>query len=597
MPVVGTGGRCMQFRGILMNRVLDRLLSQQGSIGSAVIAAFAIGIVVTACGGGGGSKPPTVVEPVDPPAAAANTPLTFEIVDSNGLVEAPMSISFSGADADELLTQVGAAVSSPQSTSSGLLPLSLKAGAMPSEDAPIEFNAVVSGAGYLTTGLVVRIASTETRQIRVVMVKLETDGTGAVAHAPSGVSGAVRDDVSATGGKLNTALTLETPTKDDTGKVVGGATLQIPTTVTLKRADGTPAADGPITASVVSFSAASPEALEAFPGGFAVNVEGAGEGFFVSGGFVAFNLTDSAGQPIKQFSAPVTATITLPAGIVNEDTGEAVKVGDTLPIWSYEEDAGMWAGEGTGTVTAQNADGSFVLSFQTTHLSYWNMDWKGSDTCTASIRVNGLKSGMTVYLSAQFDPANGYLSSGYATFDQPVFPIYLAPRNKRMTITAQSADGTVLGSTTVNNLCAAQVVLNLTPPNQTALAFSTAEACVDKQGNIIASTKRALPSWIYVRGQPQIGTYTYTYGGRTYTYTYTSYGYGGSLYTTGSGASATGTLAVLSSPSTYEAYVYSPRGDMKTVSGITTVQGQTTTVPEVVFPMSCRPVTGTGGGG
>jgi hypothetical protein len=564
---------------------------------------FAVTLALSACfNDGGDDESPTIIEPTTPPAAAVNTPISLQLISTSGILkDVPLTVSLSGSGLADVRNQSGAAISGPLTTTTGILPLQLAAGVTPTAAAPVEITIVVSGDGYLTTGKTISLSSTAPIDVPLYIVKMATAADGTIVDPPAGVSGLVREDISASGGKVTEVLKLDAPVADETGAVVGGSTLEVPTTVTLMGADGTPAADGPVKASVVSFSAAAPDSLASFPGGFAVDVDGSGagtgSGVFVSGGFAAFNLTDSTGKPIKKFSAPITATMTLPAGIVNETTGEPVKVGEALPLYSYEESTGKWSKEIDGTVTAQNADGSFVFSFQTTHLSYWNMDWHYSSVCTSSIRVNGANA--TTYLSAQFEPANGYLYSGYATPDQPVFSVRNAPRGKRLKITATNSSGTVVGSTTVADMCSGQIVITVTSPPPTQIGFSTSEACYDAQGAIIASTKRALPSWVTVYEPTWVPYYyTYYFWGRAYYYYswYYAYNYAGSAYTTGSGATATANLVVKPAASSYTAYVYSPRGQSRLISPINTVAAQTTTAPEVIFPMTCRTVTGTGGG-
>jgi hypothetical protein len=63
--------------------------------------------------------------------------------------------------------------------------------------------------------------------------------------------------------------------------------------------------------------------------------------------------------------------MTLRPGQINPKTGGAYAVNDSLEIWSYSTDDGIWKYERTGLVA--NQGGSLVVIFPTTHLTWFSM--------------------------------------------------------------------------------------------------------------------------------------------------------------------------------------------------------------------------------
>jgi len=574
--------------------------------------------LLAACGGGsgGGDDPPTngggtTYTPTVTAKSNINAPITLQLLSAQGTINTPLTLTFSGSGAARLRDATGAALSGPVTASNGIVSLSLSSGAAPTVDAPVAFTVIVQGAGYLTTSAKVSISSASGQAADIQLVALTTDSSGNLTHTQPGVEGTVKVLGTVAGGQVATVMSLSSPdVEDSSGNTVGGAGLSIPAGTTLRTATGAAAANGPVTASVVSFSSSSPTALQAFPGGFAVTVGGSGPGtgtgVFTSGGFAAFNLTDAQGNAIKSFDSPITATIALSDTLINEDTGLPVAVGDTLPVYSYDETTARWTKENSGIVS-RDAQGKLVLTFSSNHLSYWNMDWYSSAVCTGRINITGLNS--AVNLSAFRNPATGYLYSGQATPDNPSFAIYNMPSGLPLRIEARLPTGELVGSVNVNDGCAGTIALNVVTPPTPRVVVPTAEACFSSTGAIIESTKRPLPAYAYLTRNE---SYTYTYSwlpwynySYTYTYTYESYlAYAYSSFTAGATTAQATLLAPTQPYNNYNVRIYTTRGDSRTLTGIATgANGATTTLPEVVFPMTCQTTTtppatgGTGGTG
>ncbi|NNG44395.1 hypothetical protein HJP15_15940 [Pseudoalteromonas sp. NEC-BIFX-2020_002] len=159
--------------------------------------------------------------------------------------------------------------------------------------------------------------------------------------------------------------------------------------------------------------------LDAFPGGLNLTLAGeqgddAEVGSFTSGGFVAIELTDDAGNKVKTFgndadNKPITLEVAMkldkntanPCAVVydgeieniaafaevngfkdgvctlNEATKVMVEPKHIFPVWSYEETTGQWSFESYGLVSGDRADTTttFDVAVEVSHLSYWNLDY------------------------------------------------------------------------------------------------------------------------------------------------------------------------------------------------------------------------------
>lgn len=110
-----------------------------------------------------------------------------------------------------------------------------------------------------------------------------------------------------------------------------------------------------------------------FPGRFEGLQSDATRTGLASFGTVEFVLTQN-GQRL-QLAAGQRATIELPAFANANADGTALKVGDTVPLWSLDETSGVWIREGSGTVVASAASPTgLALHADVGHLSWWNMD-------------------------------------------------------------------------------------------------------------------------------------------------------------------------------------------------------------------------------
>jgi hypothetical protein len=153
--------------------------------------------------------------------------------------------------------------------------------------------------------------------------------------------------------------------------------INIPEGIKMKDIDGNPLS-GNLSTEVISFTD-NGDLTAYFPGGLMptnINMKnGTSEsGAFVSAGFTAINMT-VGGKQVKNFEGgKVDVKMTLGKNTFNPVTGNPFKKGDKIGIWSYDDDSAQWSEEGEGLVE-EDENGSLFVKFQTSHLSYFNLDY------------------------------------------------------------------------------------------------------------------------------------------------------------------------------------------------------------------------------
>lgn len=80
-------------------------------------------------------------------------------------------------------------------------------------------------------------------------------------------------------------------------------------------------------------------------------------------GMMEFDLRDQSGNPITTLSGPAEVCMAATPGLA---------AGDTVPLWYYDEGAGLWKEEGQGTVVDRG--GRLQICGDVTHFTWWNYD-------------------------------------------------------------------------------------------------------------------------------------------------------------------------------------------------------------------------------
>lgn len=152
---------------------------------------------------------------------------------------------------------------------------------------------------------------------------------------------------------------------------------------------------GTVQTQVVSFTETG-DGTSYFPGGLTpsnINISKdrpSESGAFVSAGFAAIQMTVN-GRTVTTFEdKQISVKMFLGELNYNPKTGTSYQEGDSIDIWSYENENGQWKFEQTGIVLKDN--NNLYVSFATSHLSFFNLDYLESGNkgrCySSSIKIN-----------------------------------------------------------------------------------------------------------------------------------------------------------------------------------------------------------------
>jgi hypothetical protein len=478
----------MNFR---FNQTL-RMLAVAGVIGS-----------LAACGGGGGGNPVTT-----PPAEVITAPYKYLITFVDARTDAPitdtLTVQFTGpaVDSGEVLDSTNKSVKGKSyTTTNGLI------------TAAANFNgsndvfSVLGGnlaKGWNTSGVQI-LRETSKLGDQIITVRLNNNNNAAAIQADTTLGiGMVAGNTTAGVGGVLPAVTLSTTDKtvtnaEGSNESVGTAKITIPAGTIARDAAGN-VASGALKLTVTKYANSDVDALAAFPGGFSPNAVLANgttaTGNFVTGGFAQFNLTDSTGKAIKKFDTPIQLTIDLPKTSKNPSTGALLKAGDTYPVWSFDEVSGKWVFEADGQVrekTPVNAS-NFEVVFSSTHLSYWNLDYFGSDSCTGTINIarNPASDARPLYIDIVGVTGSRFYRS-YSSFTDSTVTLLNSPRIN-VNVTLKDSKGNVVGSSLNQNLCSGVNVSTIQLP---AITYATLQTNVTESCPDGVTGKRAVPTYLY----------------------------------------------------------------------------------------------------
>ena len=226
-------------------------------------------------------------------------------------------------------------------------------------------NVVAEPVGYLKRTIPVKfIKDQNDSSYEVAMLKKSSTPAGITMASTTGA-------VTAAG--LTTAINLTASNAATNGVTTA---ITVPAGIKMKDASGA-VLTGSLNTEVISFSEAG-ENTAYFPGGLRPeNIDmGNGQtasGTFVSAGFASIDIT-VGGKKVKTFEGgAVDVKMTLSKNNYNPNTDKPFAADDTIDIWSYDNDKGQWKFEKTGKVK-EDTDNSLYVSFETTHLSFYNLD-------------------------------------------------------------------------------------------------------------------------------------------------------------------------------------------------------------------------------
>ena len=303
-------------------------------------------------------------------SSLAKAPVMLHFVNANPtstVQPANFNVSISGKDS--ALVQMDGGATSNFQASHGFLPLSLISSAEPSTLNPVTFNVSAQIPGFAPVVQTITITQDTATIVDV----------GAVEYTNPAPGTSVLVNTSALNNGISGGITLNLPT----GKgMVESAKITIPAGTQVMDVNSNPIAASSLSSNIVDYSANSSTSYGSFPGGFhptnvidasGNQVNGGYPINFVSAGLLSINMA-ADGTPVRHFSQPLQVSMKLDPNTTNFTTGNPIKAGDVVPLWSLTEATGQWKSGGNVTI-ASDGNGNLVADFTTTHLCAFNLDW------------------------------------------------------------------------------------------------------------------------------------------------------------------------------------------------------------------------------
>lgn len=146
------------------------------------------------------------------------------------------------------------------------------------------------------------------------------------------------------------------------------------------RADGQPAT-GRATLAITPWDITQAADMDAFPGRRMARGPGGTTVRLISFGMINFHF-EQDGQPL-QLAPGQTAEISMHLPVATDEKGEPLVPGQKIPLWHFDEAAGLWVQEGEGEVYALDESGSALgVRARVSHFSSWNWDRVQDDSLT-----------------------------------------------------------------------------------------------------------------------------------------------------------------------------------------------------------------------
>jgi hypothetical protein len=386
-----------------------------------------------------------------------NTTASVSIVDAAtgmpiGSSSLPKSVTltFSGPDAAKIVNASDQAITS-LSTTYGVAAFGITTSYTPTSASPVRVTVVASAAGYQTTSMPLVFSSTGSVSSTVSMVN--------IASPPTGTSTAPTTPIQAnTSGQTSATVAVKTSVETSSH---GSAGLTINSGTGITDANGN-ALTGALSANITYFSGSNGISSGALPTGLSVGfidpTNSSGQGFIQPAAFASFTITNQNGQQAKQFSTPVTVSMTIPGNTINPLTNQNVKNNDVVPIYSFNEASQVWQFEVNSSATGPDATGNFTLTFPISHLSNWLAGWisSGGKVCTNNFTLNITGSYTSLLLKMKLSGTTILTSSLSSNANSYTLRNVTVPKGVPVTIEAYSlteCPATLVGSTTVTDLC------------------------------------------------------------------------------------------------------------------------------------------------
>lgn len=416
-------------------------------------------------------------------------PVAFYFGDANletgGDAPDNLNITIAGPDKDLIYSTDGKRDLKPVA---GFLEIGLDKEVQITEEDPLELTVIAEAPGYVKTVQNIVLYDTTYQFIPVNMVNLNAPPKGVslqVGMSSADANGVMQDT-------------------DFTTPMVAGkeemATVKLKQGTKVMNAAGQELT-GDIEVQLVHFDNRNDESLAAFPGGFtATNAVDENDNpmepvEFVTAGFIALDMF-VGNDEVTDFSEPVEVEIGINPQTIDPATGQQVKEGDIIPIWSLDDNTGQWKHEGEAVVE-KDASGDLSATMLITHLSWWNFDYfYNSCRWFEPVRLV-VESDYTSYrdapfMRAQLFDANTGRRFSYPRYFRPLngqaINMYNIPKNRNLFLVATEGSEVIYTSPQFTTVCNSTTVLDMKafePPSPLMLDVRFSGICESAGPDII----------------------------------------------------------------------------------------------------------------
>ena len=237
---------------------------------------------------------------------------------------------------------------------------------VPTQSAPVKFTVEATAPGYLTARETYMLMSPAPARIVIPMVNIKEPSQGVItAEATVPVSGgkiSLLNGSSAKGARESGSNL--TRADAERGSVAFKPGTQV------MDASGNIIATSQVSAQIGIYESSKPYGVDALlKSGKTYDIIR-----FIPAGAISIEMR-AQGKEVKKISKPLEVNMMVSPDLRNPLTGEAVKEGSTLPIWSWEPyPSYKWKEEGVAVVS-KNSQGDWVAQFEISHLGYWQCSY------------------------------------------------------------------------------------------------------------------------------------------------------------------------------------------------------------------------------
>jgi len=304
--------------------------------------------------------------------SAVKAPMGISFIDINGaaLSNVP-NVTMTIVDADSMVMSSNGVVLTSAFLPDGILSVGLSPVAKFSPEAPYRFFVRAEAPGYMTVVRSVLVMRDMPNFVPIYMARLDA--------LPAGLSAVEASIAAVSNGTLQGSQTLKVPPLFGQAQL----TLRLQDSTRLL-CNGKPIeSKGPLTYRILMGRPRDSVANRVFPGGFEATdvVTKKGERlaapdrpiYFTTAGWFSMDMKLGESE-VTDFSRPVDVDMPIDPEVSNPVTGKNVAVNDIIPLWSLNNNSGVWTQEGEIKVEAVPG-GGLRGRFQISHLSGWNLDF------------------------------------------------------------------------------------------------------------------------------------------------------------------------------------------------------------------------------